>query len=98
MQSDVLQPRVMEPADVEFAAELSFGAGAQFANFELADLVCERLSGPYDIAIDLNGDVLIGLSGIVLEKLNGLFPAPTHAVHTSVHDQSHGAPHFIREL
>src|SRR5437763_15884641 len=79
-------------------AELLFSLRAQLANFELADFVSERLSGPYNVAGDFNSDVLIGFSGIVLKKLNGLFAGPAHCVYAGIHDQSHGTPHFVRKL
>jgi len=94
----VFQDDIVEFALVEFRAELFFGERAEFADFELADFVGKGLTGPGDVTVDFDGDVLIGFSGVVLEKLNGLLTAPAHGVHSGVHDETHGAPHFVREL
>src|SRR5216684_6131935 len=80
----LLQDGVVKGADVEFGAEAAFGFGAQLADFELAEFVGQRLARPNDVPIDLNGDVLIGLAGVVLEKLDGLLPRPTHRMHARV--------------
>src|SRR5262249_5194542 len=43
-------------------------------------------------------DVLICLSGVVLEKLNRLVASPTHRVYAGVYHEADGAPHVVREL
>src|SRR5712664_2458753 len=60
----LLQHGVVERADVEFGTEAALGFGAQLANFELAEFVGEGLAGPDDVAIDFDGDVLIGLASV----------------------------------
>src|SRR6202158_527063 len=94
----LLQDGVVEGADVEFGGEAALGFGAQLADFELAELVGEGLAGPDNVAIDFDGDVLIGLAGVVLEKLDGLLARPVHRVHPGVDHQPHRAPHFVAEL
>src|ERR1700733_707035 len=93
-----LQHGVVEFADVECRALLLLGFRSQLSNFELAELVREGLTGPDDVAIDFDGDVLIGFAGIVFEKLNRLFPAPAHRVHPGIDDEADRAPHLVRQL
>ena len=64
---------IMEGADVERVAELFFGKGAQFENFQLADLVSRRLSRPAYITRHLSLNVKRRKGGIVLEAGLGLF-------------------------
>ncbi len=79
----LLQDGIVEGSDVELGTEAALGFGAQLADFELAEFVGQRLAGPDDIAIDFDGDVLIGLAGVVLEKLDGLLARPVHRMHAS---------------
>src|SRR6266404_1296023 len=94
----LLQDGVVEGADVEFGAEAALGFGAQLADFELAEFVGQRLAGPDDVAIDFDGDVLVGLAGVVLEKLDGLVARPVHGMHPGIHNKAHRAPHLVAEL
>src|SRR5712692_11891667 len=94
----LLQHGIVEGTDAELSGEAALGFGAQFADFELAEFVGQRLPGPHDVAIHLNRNVLIGLAGVVLEKLDGLLARPAHRVHASVDHEAHGAPHFVAEL
>src|SRR6266478_2992093 len=96
--SALLQDGVMERADAEFGGEAALGFGAQLADFELAEFVGQRLAGPDDVAVDFDGDVLIGLAGVLLEKLNGLVARPVHRMHPSVDHQAYRAPHLVAEL
>src|SRR6266404_708169 len=94
----LLQNGIVEGADVELAREAALGFGAQLSDLELAQLVGQRLPRPHDVAVDLDRDVLIGLTGVVLEKLDGLLARPVHRVHSGVDHQPHRAPHFVAEL
>src|SRR5438309_3938805 len=74
--SALLQHRVVEGADIELTGEAALSVGAQLSNLELTEFVSQRLPRPHDVAVDLDRDVLIGLSRIVLEKLDGLLARP----------------------
>src|SRR5689334_3651285 len=87
----VSEDDVVEFALVEFGAEFFFGEGAEFTNLELANFVGQRLTGPRDVAVDFDGDVLIGLPSVVFKELDGLIAAPAHRVHTRVYDKANGA-------
>src|SRR5271166_1508129 len=50
-QDAAAQHLVVELADVEFCAQFFFGAGAKFAELELAELIREGLRRPGDVAI-----------------------------------------------
>src|SRR5258708_12422964 len=94
----LLQDGVVEDADIEFGAEAALGFGTQLADFELDEFVGQRLAGPDDVTVDFDGDVLIGLAGVVLEKLDSLLAPPAHRMHAGVDHEAHRAPHFVAEL
>src|SRR5436309_12186316 len=87
----------MKAADIEARTELALGIGPQFADFELTDLVSQRLCGPDDVTINFHGDVLIRLGGIGAEEVNGLIARPSHRMQARIDDQPYRAPHLIRE-
>ena len=68
----VFEHDIMKRADVESCAELCFGLAAQLADLQLAELVSQRLTRPHDVAVHFDGDVLIGLAGMVAEIRDGL--------------------------
>ena len=41
---------------------------------------------------------MFGDAGVVVEILDGLIARPTFGVNAGVHDETHGAPHFVGEL
>ena len=88
----------MELAQVEAFAELVVRARAEFFDLELAYLVCERLSGVCDVAVNLVRHVQLGLGGVLHEVVNGLLPVPLVVVHPCVNDEAHRAPHLVCEL
>ncbi len=67
---------VVEGADVELWPEFLLGAGAEFAEFELADLIGERLSRPRDVAVDLGLEFGAGEAVGLLEEGYGLLAGP----------------------
>src|SRR5579863_5731865 len=66
----ILEHRVMKLTHVEFRTQLFLCFRAQLADLELPQLVGQCLSRPDDVTVHLHGDVLIGLAGVVLEKLD----------------------------
>src|SRR5258708_32101893 len=94
----LLQDGIMKRTHTETCAEPPFRFRAQPANLQLTQFVRQRLSRPNNVAVHLDGNVLIGLARVVLEKLNRLLARPSHRVHSGIHNQPHGAPHFVREL
>ena len=60
--------RIVETAQVEFAAELLLRLGAQLADLQFAQLVGQRLAGIGDVTIDLGVD--IGVGQAVLSFMN----------------------------
>ena len=87
----------MEVADVEPFAQRLFGAGADGAQADLANLVGEGLAGPADVALKLGLDIVRRQGGVVGETGAGLFDGPAHPVHAGVGDQTTGAPHLVAE-
>src|SRR5690606_26312876 len=88
---------IVEGADVEPLAEPRLGTGPELADLQLPDLVRERLARVADVAVDLVHDVELGLRGVVEKEIDGLLPRPALRVDAGVHDQPHGAPHFVGE-
>ena len=73
-QGTVPNDLVVERADVELVAELARGSGAEFLQFKFAKLVGQRLAGPDDVAVDLDGDIVIYFAGVCLEKIDRPLP------------------------
>src|SRR5215470_12571341 len=94
----IFQNGIVEFSLVEFWSKLFFRQRAQFADFQLADLVGKRLPGPSYVPVHFDRNVLICLSRVVFEKLNRLLTRPAHRMHARVHNKPHGAPHFVRKL
>src|SRR5918999_2077138 len=82
---------------IECVAKLALSVIAQLANFQLSDLVGERLTGPRDVPVNLDGDVVQRLAAVGREIVDGLLPAPSHRVQPRVEHQSHGPPHVVRQ-
>src|ERR1022692_349630 len=55
-QNAAVQHLVVKQADIELRSQLRLCAVAQFAEFELTELVAERLGGPRNVAIRLGLD------------------------------------------
>ena len=96
-QRSAAEQRVVEGANIEFRAQRRFGFLPQLQNFQLTDLVGERLTRPGDVAIDLVDDVELGLRGIHPEKIDCLLTRPALVVHAGVDDEAHRPPHFVSE-
>src|SRR5688572_23579328 len=62
---------------------------------ELADLVGEGLTGPDDVAVDLDLDLVPGADGVGGEELDGPVAAPAQGVQPGVEHQAAG-PHHLR--
>jgi len=69
-QGTVPNDLVVEGADVELVAELGGGSSAEILQFQFAQLVGQRLAGPDDVAVDLDGDVVLRFAGIGLEEID----------------------------
>src|ERR1700731_3250339 len=54
-ESSVPQDDIVKRADIEFRSEIFLSQRAKLLNFQLADLVGERLAGPCNIPIDFAG-------------------------------------------
>ncbi len=67
----LLQDGVVEGSHVKLAEEAALGFGAQFADFDLAKLVGQRLARPDNVAVDFDRDVLIGLASGVAGRPKG---------------------------
>src|SRR5713101_17909 len=93
----LLQDGIMKRTRIETCTEPPFRFRAQPANLQLTQFVRQRLSRPHNVAVHLDGNVLIGLARVVLEKLNRLLARPSHRVHSRIHNQPHRAPHFVRK-
>ena len=89
---------IVEAADVEFFAQRFFGARAEFLDFQFTHFVCQRLTGPDDVAVDFHDDVVLGFAGVGLEIIDGLLATPAKRVQAGIHHQTDGAPHLIGQL
>src|SRR5688572_3988573 len=85
----------MECPLVEPGAESGLGLAAMAADLELAELVCERLPGPGDVAFHLGRDLVLGERCVVAEVGHGLLARPTELMDACVYDEPAGAPHLI---
>ena len=56
------------------------------------------MAGPDDVAVDLDGDVVICFAGVCLEKIDRPLPRPALGVNTGINDQADGPPHFVGQL
>ncbi len=92
------QDPIVESTHVECLPEPRNRGGAELLELELAELVCERLSGRHDVPVDLDHDVMLGLPGVLAEELDGAFAAPTQRVHPGIDDETDRAPHLVHQL
>ena len=83
---------VVEVAEVEFVTESFLGAVAEFKDLQLANLVCESLAGPSDVAINFSLDIRLVDVGVIVEILDHLFAGPVLGVDPGIYDQTDGAP------
>ena len=60
-QSTIGQNRIMESTNVEPFPQCLFRVCTELFDFEFPNLVCQRLSGPDNIPIDLNNDIMLSL-------------------------------------
>src|SRR6266850_3607071 len=97
-QRAVIQDLVVELADVELWPKFFGRIGAEFFQLQFADFVSQRLARPDDVAVDLDGDVVLALALIGQEVIDRLLPGPAHRIHACVHDQADGPPYFVGEL
>src|SRR5436309_3368408 len=68
----VTQNGVVESADIETRAKFLLGFGSKLEDFELTYFVAERLTGPDDVTIDFDDDVLISFCRIFPEEVDCL--------------------------
>jgi len=64
----------------------------KLANLSWPILVGERLTGPRDVAVHLDGNVLLRLGGVVLEELQRLLARPPQRVDSGIEHETHRAP------
>src|SRR5260370_16849393 len=88
----------MEPSLIKFSAEPALRFFAQLANFELPDLVRQCLPWPNDVPVNFRNHVLIRLSRVFAEIVDGLLTRPAHRVHAGIDHQPHPPPHFLSKL
>src|SRR5256712_10921672 len=97
-QRAVLKHSVMKLSLIKFNTQPALRFFAQLADLELADLVRQCLPWPNDVPVNFRDHVLIGLSRVFAEIVDSLLPRPTHGMHSGIHHEPHGAPHFVAEL
>src|SRR5215472_9015977 len=96
-QSTGVDDLIVKRANVEFVAEFFLCASAKFENFELADLVRQRLAGPCDVAIDFGLDAGLVDGRVIVEEVDHLLAGPVLRVHAGVDDEADGAPDVALE-
>ncbi len=87
----------MEVANVECIPQCRLGLLPQVPYREFADLVCEGLTRPGDVAVDLRADFVHRQRGVRCEVVYGLFSRPALGVNPGIDDQPTGAPHLVGE-
>ena len=85
----------MERGQIKFRPEFLVRHIAQFADFQLAQFVRERLTGPADIPVYLRLDIRGGQSAVVGHEGDGLLLAPTLGMNAGVDHQAARPPHFV---
>jgi hypothetical protein len=79
---------IVEGAEIEFWPQCFFGAGAEFEDFELTQLVAESLRGPRDVAIALGVDGGVVETGVGVEVVDHLLAGPVLGVDAGVDDEA----------
>src|ERR1043166_2428151 len=79
---------IVKCTDVELRAQRRLGLFPELQDFELADLVCQRLTRPGDVSIDFGDDVLLRKRRIRLHEINGPLPRPAEIMHPRIDNQS----------
>ena len=87
----------METPKVKFGPQRLFRLRAQFADFEFADLVTQRLPRPADIAVHFGLDIGIGQRAVVTHEGDRLRLGPTFRMEPGIDNQSACPPHLIAE-
>ena len=88
----------MKFANVEIIAEFGFRFRADFFDFELANHIGGRLTGPDDIAVNFCAHIAFRIRDIIEVILNGLFAVPFFRVNTGVDNKARGAEDFHAQL
>ncbi|MEY2489748.1 MAG: hypothetical protein QOC70_1690 [Verrucomicrobiota bacterium] len=88
----------MESRLVKLLAELFFPIAAQCTDFQLANLIPERLERPDDVTIPLDFDVVRRIARVLLEVFDRLFATLIHRVQAGIHDEADRAQHFVPEM
>lgn len=70
------QDDVVKFPDVEFVSQFLLGSAAQLADFQLADLVGQRLAGPRDVTVDFVDDVELRFRGVIGKEFDRLLARP----------------------
>src|ERR1700736_339557 len=87
----------MKSANVELRSQFLLRPVAEFANFELAQLVAEGLCGPRDVAVGLGLDGgLIHGAGLA-EEIYDLIAGPSFGVNSGIDHQTHSPEEFGRQ-
>ena len=85
------QHRVVEGPDVERGPVAGSELAAEPLDLALADLVRQRLAGPRDVPVGLDGGVRLGEAGVE-QHADAPGAVPAQRVDPGVHDQTAGAP------
>ena len=92
-----IEHRGVELADVELRPEFLFGARAQLADLELADLVGERLARDRHVAFGLGDATRLGGGAVRVHVIEHLLAGPALRVQARVDDEADRAPQFAFE-
>jgi hypothetical protein len=83
------QHRIMKRPNAKSCTLLLLRFRPQLPNLQLPQLVSQRLTRPHDVPIDFDGNALISLPSVVLEKLNRLQPIECIPVSTTSRTARH---------
>ena len=86
-----IQNLVVKSLDIEPRSQFVLCPLPQLQNFQLSDLVSQRLPRQHDIAVDLG---LQRVSKMLLKIIGHLLTRPVLVAHTAVYDESDGAEQF----
>jgi hypothetical protein len=85
------QQLVVKSAEVEGQASFLLGPLPQFPDLQLADLVCECLTRPGDVAVSLDLDLVPRPRGVLLHVIDGPGAGAAFVVHAGVSHQAGAA-------
>ena len=87
----------MEALQIKESTQLGLGLAPQSNDLQLADLVCDCLSGPRGVAVHFALCLVAVHARLLHEVVHALVQAPAQAMDAGVDDQADSSHHLHRE-